>query len=304
MKISCSGEGYALRGRCRKRRNLEHGEAFYENSLARGEAEDRMAVEVMFRGNRKEIFASEEGLVPDDLVVCRMNGREYLGKVRRVLKKDDASADIRVRRALPEDMEKYRRNLELEKTILDELKNRKELGEAKLAWAEADLERTRMTLYLTSEKRIEFRKIFNFLKHKYKMKIEVHQIGVREYARMLGGYGPCGRELCCATFLRRFEPVTFQMIKEQNLSLGVPKLSGFCGRLLCCLLYERDFYKKELAKYPKVGAEVETERGKGVVTGVNIFDELVQVRLGDGVEMKFPPEGVKPKKRWRFLKKS
>jgi cell fate regulator YaaT (PSP1 superfamily) len=263
-----------------------------------------MAVEVMFRGNRKEILASEEGLIKDDLVVCRLNGREYLGKVKRVLKQDARAADIRVRKALPEDMEKYRRNLELEKTILDELRNRKELGEAKVAWAEADLERTRMTLYLTSEKRIEFRKIFNFLKHKYKMKIEVHQIGVREYARMLGGYGPCGRELCCATFLRRFEPVTFQMIKEQNLSLGVPKLSGFCGRLFCCLLYERDFYKRELAKYPRVGTEVETERGKGVVSAVNIFDELVQVKLADGAEVKLPRESVKPKKRWRFLKKS
>lgn len=262
-----------------------------------------MVIEVMFRGNRKAVFTSAEDLSAEDLVICRLKDYEYLGKVRRIMEEGNGPAEGEVRRPQPEDLEKYKLNLQLEKTMMDELRGRRELGEAKLAWVEADLDRTKLTLYLTSDKRIEFKKIINFLKYKYKMKIEIHQIGVREYARMLGGFGPCGRELCCATFLKGFEPVTFQMIKEQNLSLGVPKLSGFCGRLLCCLLFEREFYRKELAKYPKIGTEVDTEKGKGVVTGFNIFDEKVEVKLGDGVEMKFPRNGVRVRRRWRFLKK-
>lgn len=262
-----------------------------------------MIIEVIFRGNRTKIFASEEEFNPDDLVVCQLKNYEYLGKVKRIVPEGTELSKGKMRRALPEDLEKYKQNLHLEKTVMNELKGRKELGDAKLAWVETDLDRTKLTLYLTSEKRIEFKKILDLLKHKYKMKMEIRQIGVREYARMLGGFGPCGRELCCATFLKQFEPVTFQTIKEQNLSLGVPKLSGLCGRLLCCLLFEREFYKEELAKYPKVGTEVETERGRGVVTGINIFDEQVQVRLEDGVEMKFSNTEVKIRKRWRFLKK-
>jgi cell fate regulator YaaT (PSP1 superfamily) len=262
-----------------------------------------MLVEVVFRGNRKVLFASEEEFCPEDLVVCRLKDYEYLGKVHRVVREENGVREREMRRASPEDLEKYKSTLQMEKTMMDELKGRRELGESKLAWVEADLDRKKLILYLTSEKRIEFKKILNFLKYKYKMKIELHQLGVREYARMLGGFGPCGRELCCATFLKQFEPVTFQMIKEQNLSLGVPKLSGFCGRLLCCLLYERDFYKKEMARYPKIGTEVDTERGKGVITSINIFDEQVQVKLEDGVEMRFPRDDVKIRKRWRFLKK-
>lgn len=262
-----------------------------------------MTIEIVFRGNRKVLFASEEGFSGDDLVVCELKDREYLGKVKQIVQEQSGVCDGKVRRVTPEDIEKHRLSLQLEQTIMDELRGRKELKEAKLAWVEADLDRTKLTLYLTSEKRIEFKKILNFVKYKYKMKIEIHQLGVREYARMLGGVGPCGRELCCRTFLKQFEPVTFQMIKEQNLSLGIPKLSGFCGRLLCCLLFEREFYKEQLGRYPKVGTEVDTERGKGVVTAINIFDEVVQVRLEDGIEMKFPRDDVRVRRRWRFLKK-
>ncbi|KPJ49344.1 hypothetical protein AMJ40_05775 [candidate division TA06 bacterium DG_26] len=262
-----------------------------------------MTIEVMFRGNRKAVFSCEEEFELDDLVVCQVKDHEYLGKIKRALADEAEPSRGAVRKALPEDLEKYKINLQLEKTIIDEVRGRNELGDAKLVWVEADLARTKLTLYLTSEKRIEFKKIVDLLKHKYRMKVEIQQISVREYARMLGGYGPCGRELCCATFLKQFEPVTFQMIKEQNLSLGVPKLSGLCGRLHCCLLFEREFYKEELAKYPKVGTEVETEKGKGLVTGVNIFSAQVQVKLEDGVEMKFSRDGVRVRRRWRFLKK-
>ncbi len=262
-----------------------------------------MVIEVMFRGNRKALFASEEDFSPEDLVICKLKDYEYLGKVKRIVGDEDGVGEGAVRKPLPEDLEKYRLNLQLEKTIMDELRGRKEFGGAKLAWVEADLDRTKLVLYLTSEKRIEFKKILNFLKYKYKMRIDMHHLGVREYAKMLGGFGPCGRELCCATFLKRFEPVTFQMIKEQNLSLGIPKLSGFCGRLFCCLLFERKFYKDELAKYPKIRTEVDTERGKGVVTAINIFDEWIQVKLEDGVQMKFPKAEVRVRRRWRFLKK-
>jgi cell fate regulator YaaT (PSP1 superfamily) len=114
------------------------------------------------------------------------------------------------------------------------------------------------------------------------VRIELRQIGVRDEARMLGGHGPCGRELCCMSFLKDFNPVTIRMAKVQNLPLNPSKISGLCGRLMCCLGYENECYRDCSRGLPKVGKEIKTEHGKGKVIAVNPLTRKVTVDLGEG----------------------
>ena len=113
----------------------------------------------------------------------------------------------------------------------------------------------------------------------FKTRIELRQIGVRDEAKILGGIGPCGRPLCCATFLGDFMPVSIKMAKDQNLSLNQTKISRVCGRLMCCLKYENDTYEEAKRALPDFGKEVETPDGKGRVVGLNLLDRVVKVKL-------------------------
>ena len=129
----------------------------------------------------------------------------------------------------------------------------------------------------------------------FKTRIELRQIGVRVEAKMLGGLGPCGRPVCCGSFLGDFQPVSIKMAKEQNLSLNPTKISGVCGRLMCCLKYEQDNYEQTRKRMPKVGKEVMTPDGVGVVWDLNIIKETVRVRIqkGDSSELRdYPVEDV------------
>ena len=111
--------------------------------------------------------------------------------------------------------------------------------------AEFLLDRSKAVFYFTADGRIDFRELVKDLAHELRTRIEMRQIGVRDEARAVGGVGPCGKELCCATFLRDFEPITVKMAKDQKLSLNPAKLSGVCGRLMCCLIYEHDSYARQ-----------------------------------------------------------
>lgn len=152
----------------------------------------------------------------------------------------------------------------------------------KLIDAEYSFDRTKLMFYFTSEGRIDFRELVKDLAHIFKVRIELRQIGVRDEARMLGGFGHCGRSLCCATFLKGFEAVTIRMAKEQNLSLNPSKISGRCGRLMCCLGYEYENYKKYLKGLPKEGERIKTKAGKGKVVSVNALKRKVVVELEEG----------------------
>ena len=116
----------------------------------------------------------------------------------------------------------------------------------------------------------------------FRTRIELRQIGVRDEAKMLGGLGPCGRVLCCRSFLGEFEPVSIRMAKEQNLSLNPAKISGLCGRLMCCLKYESEFYEAARAALPKEGSRVITPEGKGKIIAVNVLKNTVTVKLHEG----------------------
>lgn len=152
----------------------------------------------------------------------------------------------------------------------------------KLVSVEYTFDSTKLIAYFTSGGRVDFRALVKELAGIFRMRIELRQIGVRDEAKMLGGFGSCGRGLCCSNFLYEFQPVSIRMAKEQSLSLNPTKISGVCGRLMCCLKYEQDQYEKSRKRMPRLGKEVGTPKGRGIVTQLNPLLETLQVRIGQG----------------------
>jgi cell fate regulator YaaT (PSP1 superfamily) len=151
----------------------------------------------------------------------------------------------------------------------------------KLVDVEYTFDRNKVLFYFTADGRIDFRELVKDLAAIFRTRIELRQIGVRDEAKLLGGIGPCGRILCCSSFLGDFEPVSIKMAKDQNLSLNPTKISGLCGRLMCCLKYENDDYAKAKQDLPDIGKFIVTAEGKGRVIGLNILEQLVRVELVD-----------------------
>ena len=161
----------------------------------------------------------------------------------------------------------------------------------KLVRVEYTFDNSKILFYFTANGRVDFRGLVKDLAGVFKTRIELRQIGVRDEAKMLGGLGPCGRQICCGAFLGDFQPVSIKMAKEQNLSLNPIKISGICGRLRCCLKYEQDQYEAVRKQMPKVGKEVVTPDGNGVVWDLNVIKETVRVRIqkGDSSELRDYP---------------
>jgi cell fate regulator YaaT (PSP1 superfamily) len=173
-----------------------------------------------------------------------------------------------VRAATAEDLQRDGRNRDREAeafTVCQGMIAERELP-MKLIRAEYSFDGSRITFYFFSETRIDFRELVKDLAHKLRSRIEMRQVGVRDVARMIGGFGPCGRELCCTSFLRGFEPVSIRMAKKQEMVLNPAKISGVCGRLLCCLSYEFAMYddiKKDVAEMKQTAArEKQAEQEK------------------------------------------
>jgi cell fate regulator YaaT (PSP1 superfamily) len=138
------------------------------------------------------------------------------------------------------------------------------------------------TVYFSAPHRVDFRALVRDLARNLRARVELRQIGPRDEARLQGGIGPCGRDLCCATFLKDFEPVSVRMAKDQDLPVNPLRIAGACGRLMCCLKYEHPLYQEFRATAPRVGASVETPQGAGTVVGHNVPSDSVVVRLNDG----------------------
>lgn len=151
--------------------------------------------------------------------------------------------------------------------------------EMKLVDAEYTFDRSKIIFSFTADGRIDFRELVKDLASIFKTRIELRQIGVRDEAKLLGGIGPCGRPLCCSTFLGDFAAVSIKMAKEQGLSLNPTKISGVCGRLMCCLNYENDEYERVRKLMPDFGQTVVTPDGPGRVIGLNVLSEVVKIKL-------------------------
>lgn len=141
---------------------------------------------------------------------------------------------------------------------------------------------SKIIISFCAEERVDFRKLVEDLAKKYRTRIEFRQVGVRDEARLIGGYGPCGRRMCCTMFAGDQQPVSIRMAKEQNLPLNPMKISGICGRLMCCLKYEHECYKDFKAKAPSRGTRVRTPAGDGIVVDSVVPKEKLVVDIGEG----------------------
>src|SRR5690242_19895159 len=147
-------------------------------------------------------------------------------------------------------------------------------------------------VYFSAPHRVDFRALVRDLARSMKARVELRQIGPRDEARLQGGIGPCGRELCCATFLKDFEPVSVRMAKEQDLPVNPLRIAGACGRLMCCLKYEHPLYTEAHERMPKLGERVETPDGVGQVVGRNVPSDTLTVRLDGGRRCACPSASV------------
>ena len=190
-----------------------------------------------------------------------------------------------LRRATESDLQKYEQLKAKAKNYLPEIKKKSlALGlMMKFISAEYSLDGTKILIIFSSEERVDFRQLLKELASMLKVRIELKQIGQRDEVKLCGAVGQCGQPCCCARFLNEFEHVTVKMAKIQGLSLAPSKINGICGRLMCCLAYETPFYEEQIQKMPKVGSEIKTPNGFGVVVFNDILRERVAVkRKADG----------------------
>ena len=152
----------------------------------------------------------------------------------------------------------------------------------------------KIVFFFTAEGRVDFRQLIKELVSNLKQRIEMKQMGIRDEARAIKGYGVCGETLCCSTFLEEFTPVTIRMAKDQGLALNPSKISGACGRLMCCLQYEHQTYKELSQSMPKLGRNIQTPRGLGKVIQSNILKQTVLVRLEDESILTYSIEELSP----------
>jgi cell fate regulator YaaT (PSP1 superfamily) len=164
----------------------------------------------------------------------------------------------------------------------------RELGlKMNLFSVEKSFDESKYTFFFTAEGRVDFRQLVKMLVKELGVRIEMRQVGIRNQAKMCGGIGRCGRQLCCSTFLDKFDPVSIRMAKEQSLSLNPTKISGQCGRLMCCLAYEFETYQELKKDLPRLGKTVMTPKGKGKVVRHNAICNRVAVRLEEDLEIEF-----------------
>lgn len=158
----------------------------------------------------------------------------------------------------------------------------------KLVEAEYTFDGSRLTFYFTADERVDFRALVRDLAAQFRTRIELRQIGARDQAKLQGGVGPCGKTLCCSSWITDFGIVSIKMAKEQGLPLNPTKISGVCGRLMCCLSYENDNYIQAKRQMPQIGAFLNTPSGSGKVVSINVPQNSVEVMLESGVTIHVP----------------
>jgi len=250
-------------------------------------------ISVRFRPGGKQYYFDPAGLTVAEgqsVIVETGKGLEYGTCVRRNSMVEDESVvqPLRpvVRLATEKDEKQVRENRGKEKDALhtcQQLVERHGL-DMKLVQVEYSFDGSKIIFFFTSDGRVDFRALVKDLAGIFRARIELRQIGVRDEARMLGGFGICGKPFCCAQFLDEFQPVSIKMAKTQNLSLNPTKISGTCGRLMCCLKYEQGAYEDAVKRCPKQESFVECPDGVGTVSSVNLLKEQVKVRLEDSTE--------------------
>ncbi|MBI6873166.1 PSP1 domain-containing protein [Clostridium aciditolerans] len=186
-----------------------------------------------------------------------------------------------IRIATQEDIDRHSENKQKEEEAFNVCLEKIQQHDLKMKLIDVEytFDNNKVIFYFTADGRVDFRELVKDLAAIFRTRIELRQIGVRDEAKMIGGLGPCGRTMCCSTFLGDFAPVSIKMAKEQNLSLNPTKISGICGRLMCCLNYEQETYEHIRIKLPKVDSVVDTPYGKGTVVSNSVVKESVKVKI-------------------------
>ena len=249
------------------------------------------------------LAAADVALHVGDLVVVEAGTGTAVGEVRRPRREVPASKrDRGFRRVLrpategeAREWRERRRREERAMGVSQRLARERGLR-MKVVDVEMPPDVRRVTVYFNAEERVDFRELVRDLAREFRSRIEMRQIGARDTTKVMDGIGPCGRQLCCTTHLRRFEPISVKMAKAQDMPLTDNRLLGNCGRLKCCLLYEFSTYAELRARLPRVNAPCQATCGGGCMTGkirsVRVLKQSVIVGFPDGTEAEVPLEQV------------
>lgn len=253
-------------------------------------------VKVAFkRGGKAYYFSTNDlDLATGEHVIVRTESGDELGKVVSKafdIPESELNAPLKevMRLATEEDLEQKKRNIQTEKELFYKCKKKiKENNlDMKLVGAEMAFDGKKIIFSFTAEERIDFRQLVKDLSADIRKKVELRQIGVRDAARCLGGFGVCGMYMCCTSFGSDFDSVSIKMAKDQGLPLNPNKISGTCGRLMCCLKYEHEVYKDFCKCAPAVGQTVKTPQGLATVSSYAVPKGTVVVSFENGISQEF-----------------
>ncbi len=256
---------------------------------------------VEFKGSRKEYFYNTyyHSLNLSELVILQAERGEDIGTISKKVNVELNFTETQkprsiLRPASNSDLEKFdslqKKEIENKTEILEMIK--KYNLKMKIVDIEWQFDGNKMTVFFTADHRVDFRELVKELASRYKTRIELRQIGVRDEARRIGGIGICGLQQCCNTFINVFKPISTQHARDQDLPLNPSKISGNCGRLLCCLRYETETYYSVKGKFPQPGTKVKTKNGDGVITRIDIFNEEAIIRNSEGVFIRSSSEDI------------
>jgi len=252
---------------------------------------------VIFRksGNIYYYDSGDIELTAGDKVICRIDNITEIGEVVSPRTEIDATEPMHPASKI------IRKATEYDLSVLDLNRSKEEEGfkkfeeltkahklSMKLVDVHVLFDKSKMIFYFTAERRVDFRDMVKELASYFKIRIELRQIGVRDEAKIVGGLGPCGLNLCCKSFLTDFESISIKMAKDQNLPLNPLKISGICGRLMCCIKYEYESYREFVDIAPERGVKVKTKHGTGVIVGLEPLKKAIVVEFENQNRMSMP----------------
>ena len=240
-------------------------------------------------GNNSSCFCRCNGLSikPNLTVIIDSDRGVQFGKITNIIDdtKDFDNVDLYdvIRISTKKDYYKHLENVKMEKEAYEKCKKMVQEEELNMSIIDAsyNFDRSQLLFRFIADERVDFRKLARDLGSLFHSRIELRQIGIRDKAREVSGIGPCGRILCCSSFLNSFDSVTINMAKNQNVSLNPSKINGVCGRLLCCLKYENDIYTDLKKEFPKVGSKVTINNKEGKVVSLNVLNFKYTIEFED-----------------------
>jgi len=237
--------------------------------------------------------------IGDKVMVDWENGLK-MGTVIKLRERESSISSLKphqrvIRKATEADLDYESRKAHKEKEVYQACL--KKIEEMKLVMKLVEVEHipnlNKFICYFTADERVDFRNLVKILAFDFHSRVEMKQIGARNRAKMVGGIGRCGRELCCCSFIQDFEPITVKMAKDQGLALDPTKISGVCGRLMCCLIYEHKTYCKYKKNLPRCGKKLVTEYGTGKVIKQDILRQTVLIKLDSGKEIEVSSHDIR-----------